>query len=386
MCNSGFNLISKELDVYCPFEAIGAARHEIRHSNFLANLLTTTNPHGFGEEGLRAFLDTLLLSIGDDRTRLKLHLTDLGQCEVLREWQHIDLICHLPDLDPPLVVAVEIKVESGEHGIQLAAYEKSVNDEWPNARKLFFFLTPNGAEASRSVWNAVSFADLLNGLEPLLSIGKSVPAATMLLNAYIAMMRRRYVPNDDLEKLARLIWAKHASTLDYLIDQRPDVMRDASTKMREDEFDEIRKAVREATGIDIELEKSSNTYLQIAVPKWDSNPNMLHSTWTATKRLLLCQVEFYGNRVHARMLMGQGDQSARDKMMQQLMNCPGVDFGKKKSLTPKWSRLAAKTLMIGKEIDDIRENNDVALLVEKSKKGIIEFLVKHLPVYDRALS
>jgi PD-(D/E)XK nuclease superfamily len=386
MGDPGFSVIAAELDVYCPFEALGAARQEIRHSNFLANLLTATNPHGFGDEGLRAFLDTMLLSIGDDRTRLQLHLGDLGQCEIRREWQHIDLICSLADLSPPLVVAVEIKVESGEHGDQLSTYEKAVADEWPDSRKLYFYLTPNGADASRKDWNAVSFADLLIGLEPLLRQGKAVPAAAMLLRAYIDMMRRRYVPNDHLEELARQIWAKHASTLDYLIDQRPDVMRDASTIMRENEFDDISKAVRDATGIEIELEKSSNTYLQISVPKWDSNPSMLHSTWTATKRLLLCQIEFYGNRVHARMLMGQGDTAARDQLMKQLMDCPGVDYGKKKSLTPKWSRLASRTLMIGKEIDEIRESNDVALMVEKSKKGIIEFLVKHLPAYDRALA
>jgi len=386
MGDTGFDVIAAQLDVYCPFEALGAARQEIRHSNFLANLLTATNPHGFGDKGLRAFLDTMLLSIGDDQTRLQLHLGELGQCEIRREWQHIDLICSLPDISPPLVVAVEIKVESGEHGDQLTTYQRVVAEEWPDARKLFFYLTPTGADASQSDWNAVSFADLLIGLEPLLRRGQAVPPAEMLLRAYIDMMRRRYVPNDHLEELARQIWAKHASTLEYLIDQRPDVMREASTIMRETEFDNIRKEVLDATGIEIVLEKSSNTYLQIAVAKWDANPNMLHSTWTVTKRLLLCQIEFYGNRVHARMLMGPGDVSARDQLMKQLMACPGVDLGKKKSLTPKWSRLASKTVIIGKEIDDIRESNDVALLVQKSKKGIVEFLMKHLPSYDRALS
>lgn len=386
IAETAFREISSELDVYCPFEALGVSRHEIRHSNFLANILTPSNPHGFGDGGIRIFLDTLLSSIEDDQARLKFHLVDIGRCEIYREWKHIDLICYFPELSPPTIVVLEIKVESGEHGDQLLKYEKLVKNQWPEAKKLFFFLTPNGAEASVDTWSAISFGDLLNGLERLLADNQRVPVAAMMLRAYIAMMRRRYVPNDNLEDLARQIWAKHALTLEYLIDQRPDVLRDASAAMREKEFPALRDDILSKIGIEIELEKSSNTYLQIAIPKWDSNPNMLKSTWTTTKRLLLCQIEFYGNRVHVRMLLGQGDQPAREQLWQQLKKCSDVDYGKRKTLTPKWSRLASKTLISGKELDDIRDNNDVTLLLQKSKDGIKNFLIEHLPAYDRALS
>ena len=48
--------VSRNMKVFCPFEAVGMARQEIRHSNFLAYILDPNRPHEFGTLLLEAFI------------------------------------------------------------------------------------------------------------------------------------------------------------------------------------------------------------------------------------------------------------------------------------------------------------------------------------------
>ena len=111
-----FEALSDRLDVYCPFEALGVARQEIRHSNFLADILSPGGPHGFGDVFARAFLDFVLQRNGALDTRLDVHLADVNRLEVRREWRNIDLLLSLALEDRMLVVAVEVKLERRARG------------------------------------------------------------------------------------------------------------------------------------------------------------------------------------------------------------------------------------------------------------------------------
>ncbi|MFL0694680.1 MAG: PD-(D/E)XK nuclease family protein [Agrobacterium tumefaciens] len=51
-----FRRLENEFDQFCPFEALGMVRSEVRHGNFLAYLLDPGRPHGFHTDVLRAFL------------------------------------------------------------------------------------------------------------------------------------------------------------------------------------------------------------------------------------------------------------------------------------------------------------------------------------------
>jgi hypothetical protein len=42
MRSEAFRELSESQDVYCPFEALGVTRMEIRHSNFLADIINRT--------------------------------------------------------------------------------------------------------------------------------------------------------------------------------------------------------------------------------------------------------------------------------------------------------------------------------------------------------
>ena len=110
MKSQDFSELSDRLDVYCPFEALSVARLEIRHSNFLADLIDPRRPHGFDDICTRAFLETLLSSAEEPTLLLKLHLAELGEIEVLREWRNIDLLLRLPGPSPAedLIFVVEL--------------------------------------------------------------------------------------------------------------------------------------------------------------------------------------------------------------------------------------------------------------------------------------
>ena len=54
--NADFEEVERLQDVFCPFEAIGMVRQEIRHAHYLAHCLDPQRPHGFGAECLRALM------------------------------------------------------------------------------------------------------------------------------------------------------------------------------------------------------------------------------------------------------------------------------------------------------------------------------------------
>ena len=55
-----FKKLENMVDVFCPFEAIGMVRQEIRHSNFLAYILDPNRPHEFGSSFLEDFFALIL--------------------------------------------------------------------------------------------------------------------------------------------------------------------------------------------------------------------------------------------------------------------------------------------------------------------------------------
>src|SRR5690242_14515362 len=56
----GFQSIHRRMSPFNFFEAVGAIRAELRHSNFLAYLLSPSRPHGLGTKPLAAVLRSIL--------------------------------------------------------------------------------------------------------------------------------------------------------------------------------------------------------------------------------------------------------------------------------------------------------------------------------------
>lgn len=380
-----FQTLAAQQDVYCPFESLKASRVELRHSNFLADILNPMGTHGFGEKVLRELLDLLFSNSGDHSLRLNISLSDIGRIEILREFHHMDIVVRLPDLQPRLTVILELKVDSQEHGNQLKRYQKEAEILWPGSVLKFFFVTPSGLTPTEPEWTPVGFTELVERLEFIVSNLSGNSSALTMLRAYIEMLRRLFVPNEELESLARKLWQQHGQALDFLVDQKPSIMREVSTAVQSpDSFDAISGQIYAQTGIRIAKESSSNTYLRMFVPAWGSLPDILGADFNTHGHLLVLECEFYGERIHIRMMIGRGNQEHRENLYDRLRNSPKLDLGNSKKLTSQWTRLASTTIKRVKSPDELSEAERDELETT-ARKGIVSFACKHLPSYQEAL-
>ncbi|WP_188078249.1 PD-(D/E)XK nuclease family protein [Aquicoccus porphyridii] len=383
--SADFRELANAQDIYCPFESLRISRVEIRHSNFLANILNPLANHGFGECVLRNLLDKLLTASGDHALRLELALSDLGRIEVFREFHNMDVTIHLPDLTPSLVCIIELKVDAHEHSGQLQRYAENAANLWPNASRRFYLVSPTGMDASHDDWNTLSFSEIVAALKAAYAEPVGSPLAKSMLRAYIDLLRRLFVPDEKMEELARKLWQKHGQTLEYLIDQRPSPMRDISQAVQSEEsIAGIIEGISQRTGIEIAKDSSSNTYLRFYIPAWEQDPDMPFGDFTASKSLLVIEAEFYGERIHVRFNLGRGDTSHRESLYERLKASKEVDMGNNKKLTPQWTRLASHTIRRIKNIEELPQE-DQDKLVETARSGIVDFVARYLPAYDQAI-
>jgi hypothetical protein len=132
------------------FDALGIARAEIRHSNFLAFILDPAESHGQGQLFLKAVLTDLLKQAPSERRPLspvELDGTDLRGVEVKREWKHTDLLIRCRE--PPFVVVIENKIGAKEGPDQLSGYKKVV--------EVHYFYCASLAWSAAAAWANVSF-------------------------------------------------------------------------------------------------------------------------------------------------------------------------------------------------------------------------------------
>ncbi len=224
------------------FDALGIARVEIRHSNFLAWLLDPAESHGQGSLFLRALLMDLLRDAPVEHRILspvELDGAELRGVEIQREWKHIDIL--ITCQEPRFVIAIENKIESGEHRDQLARYRKVVSEEFPGARRMLVFLTRDGLEASDADWIPYSYGDVHRVLQRCCqvyetSIGEDVLA---FLRHYLRLIGSRFMENPEILELCQRIYRNHRQALDLIFQNckssASPLVRDIADMLRDDE-------------------------------------------------------------------------------------------------------------------------------------------------------
>lgn len=376
--DADFTALSNRMDVYCPFEAMGAVNAELRHSNFLADLLNPRRPHGLGDACLGAFLDAVC-AVGDSGlSRLEVHLADLSGAEVRREWRAIDLLLRLDIDGREVVIAVEVKVRSSEHSNQLTRYRQIVVEAFPDARHLFVFLTLNDEEPSDPAWFSLTFGTLVTYLEPAATRAEGALGQGML-TAYLAMIRRRHLTEEDLDALAERLWDRHGPALEFLTERKPDRMRSISDLVRSTRIEGVLANVEHETGLGAVIDTSHRTLLRIAVPSWDALPSMMGAAWTPSGRHVLAEVSFYSDTVRVIIMIGRGDAESRQDLIQRLRESD-VPSGSEQ-LSKDWHTLTSKSLLKLKDDDQ----NDLEADADRVSDELAKFLIQYLPAYDEAL-
>ena len=324
--NPDIGRLEAMLDEFNLFEAIGAVRQELRHSDFLAFLLNPQERHGLGSSFAQRFLLAVVQAAEEETavTPLDLALWSGDNLEVRREWRNIDIL--LLDAEAKLAVLIENKVGSDEHSQQLARYWRTVRQQFPGWRILAIFLTPDGRDPSYANYLPADYGLIHTLINELIQAQASAisPDVQTALRHYAQLLRRHIMPDSDIAQLCQRIYRKHQRALDLIFEHRPDLqaeMRDFLVKM-----------IEETPGMT--LDHPTKTWIRCCPEAWDTPVLRQGSGWTASNRILLLE---FGNdpaRLHLKAKIGPGPQEIREQLFELALNhCPPFVIGKRRGLS-----------------------------------------------------
>ncbi len=224
------------------FRALGLSTNEICHSGFLAWLIDPHGNHGLGSYVLKKLVSQENMNWDSFTVR--------------REWEKIDILA--VSETEKYVLCIENKIGTGEHTNQCGRYKATTDIYFPDYRKEFVFLTPNGRRASDPKnWRSMSYTDILeiiNGanLEELAS------DVSIVIRHYMDMLRRDIVGDEELKKICQKIYVKHKGALDLIIANKP---HSAEVKETLSQWAEDKAEKGE-----IQLDLSEKTHMRFTTP------------------------------------------------------------------------------------------------------------------------
>jgi hypothetical protein len=334
------------VDTFNPFVAMRWTRQETRHSTFLAWLLNPRETHGLGAYCLKTFLKRVArYSKGSPNAPSVIDVDswDLDAASVSSEWRGIDVF--VEDDVNQFVAVFENKIDSGEHSDQLRRYRAFVEAQFPKHRKLFAYLTIEGDAPTDEGYIPISYGEVAAFISDTLDRrGEQVgPEVRSFMAQYAEMVRRHIVEDSEIQQLCRAIYSKHQKALDLIFEHKPDVVADVS--------EILQRWIRETPNLT--LDHCSNSYVRFIPSSWDVLPKA-GDGWTATKRLLIFEFDLSRRDVLLKLVLGPGDQDARDKLQAKLVSNPGVFNKATTKPYPKWWSAHSEKWMTQKQSEDLR--------------------------------
>lgn len=297
------------------FEALGAVRVELRHSDFLAFLLEPQMNHGLGDAFARRLFECVLQDHHDREglvSPIDLDVWDMTGAGVRREWQNIDIL--FEDPEHRFVAVIENKIGSGEHSDQLNRYLDTIARHYPGLKVLPIFLTPDGEDPSEEAFLSLDYDTVSAVVDELREARASTlgPDVRTLMGHYTEMLRRHIVSESEVADLCRRIYRKHRQALDLILEYRPDQQESIAEYLAE--------LIRKTPGL--ELDQSGKSIIRFAPTAWDL-PRLRHgSGWTQSGRMLLYQFDNEPERLRLRLIIGPGEEPTRQKLFRLAGNPP----------------------------------------------------------------
>lgn len=208
------------------FNILSITKTEIRHSNFLAWLMTPSQSHNLNTIFIKWFLKEVFSSAKvDGLTEFQLDSMNLNNIKVLREWQNIDLLI----IHEEFVLVIENKVDSSEHSNQLNKYFQVIDKAYPKLNKIYVFLTIDGInpedENDSNIYISIDYGKIKSIIEIILSVYQN--SLSQRIQYYIEdylLILNRYImkENNDSVKIAIDLYKNHKDAIDFIIENIPD--------------------------------------------------------------------------------------------------------------------------------------------------------------------
>lgn len=357
------------------FEAMGAARQEIRHSNFLASLMDPTGKHGFGDAFLLAFLRKAVT--GTESESLFPELTSLEDAEVRREWMNIDVLA-VSDSNK-LVCVVENKIDTGEHDRQLQRYREVVESAYPDHRKILLYLTPEGDMPSDDSYVPVTYSLVKEVVEGLEATMRSSLAQEVLdaLRQYSEVIGRHIVGDSDIAERCRQIYKDHRRALDLLFEHKPGINQEIA------EFLMQLRADAAATHGVIAGYTSRRRWIAFYNQKLNSVTEHCRAAgWTHPVEVF-CEFANYPNWLGLFVYLSErGEPGLREHVWQQIEANSGAFKGMNRKLNKGATHFYSREILRQKDY----EKHDFEKMTAKIQECWVRFLDVELPAMEKVLA
>ena len=349
------------------FELVGLRSQEIRHSNFLSELLLPSSLLGQGDVALKVLVRDVLSSIADtagdpEFDLVSFELATHDSTEVRREFKNIDLlILNHGDSGMKYAICIENKVDASESDGQLLKYREGVETDFPDYQKLFVFLTPQGdPPQGDDSWVPLSYSTIINSIRTILKLDRVSAEAELLLQHYKSLLEKFVVGQSELESLANRVYQKHKRVLDYIYENRPDTLS---------ELNGLISAWLEDNSAALEVSivgRSNKSYLSFRTAKMRELSNLVPGNGWKGKDIVIGEIQLRNNSVHLKIVLGRAeDAEARKKLLSFFKAKLGV-----KSSAVQWSTLYSKKLS-SETIDEVES-------LEEYAKGIVSKIKKYI--------
>lgn len=229
--------LNKWLGEFNIFDILKITRNEIRHSNILAWLINPSESHGFGDEIIKKILCDIVLKnkthfASSGLEYIHFALMDFDDLTIQREIDNIDLL--LSSESNKVVVCIENKIGADEHSNQLEKYENKINSTYPEYKKIFVFLTPDGKSSVKDKnWVSYSYNEILNILSKAILKENLDDSVKILINNYIGTVRRYVMKDEEMVKICNDIYKKHKRALDLIYENKLDITSTISQKIQD---------------------------------------------------------------------------------------------------------------------------------------------------------
>lgn len=362
------------------FEAVGGETGELKHSNFLAYLLSPSRPHGFGTRALEGVLRKILSNVPADQrpiSNLELILGDLDDAVVHRESDNIDLLIEIDALNFVLLIENKIGAKAGRG--QLERYRDLVDRRYPGHRKLLVFLTPTGAAPDDGGYTAFSYSELAIALEPLANKTESDGETGLIVRHYIDMLRKRIVGDEEMEMLAAKLYERHREAFQFIYLHAP---RSGSL------VEAVSEDVRAIHGLTIETESAAS--MRFAPSSWDEDLAYRSEGWTASGRGFLFELKNNAakpGRVLLSLVMGPGEAAYREAFYRAAQAEPDIFHGLQKPMGKLYSTIWSKVLLTPEQAGPLtaeQQRNNVMVAFSGFRGETLPTLIEAVARLDEA--